>query len=751
MFAELPGEGSELNELFTRVLELENEVNNQQQVSDLSVGTGRTSLESFAAVNTGLTQLFAVDPLDQEITKVLTPAGEIPAIHTNAIVSHPTDDPLNLYFLEDPQHDGQIKILHPENGKSLNINPGGHFANGSTITVQDGFFTMMLWSTENGNKWLPLQTAAGGGDNLGNHIATQALKMKDNAIFFDTAENQSIIALALANNYVVPVGGAHDFFVNNLVTPKFGITETSIESNVNLVMNSADIQEVDRLRFIQSSGAVDGVANPQIYVDGIGAGDLVINNVDTEAIVHTFSNKIGLQSTEAGLQKQATNLLPRINIYKNAIPATGAVFAEQIYYYDRTTGGKTVGAVISAVAEDTTNTTYAGGLVFQIMQAGSQNLFMRMNDSKNNLIDAFRDVDLNSNDLINPGGGTIDLLTADATPDGANDFVMTFDASVGALKKVLLNNLPGSGSQTPWTSEIDADGNNLVDFGILEFRDKTFTPLGTVTYIAYDAPNLFYNAIATNGHVFRIAGTQELGVSATQVNIFGNQLVLDADADTWIDASNDDIINFHVGGNDGAMLMFFDGGLRWGLTGVNHDLVPSTTALTFELGAVTDDFIINFGTTLQQTVLRHGGIEILANGSTPLIDFQDHSTPNDTDIIASLLFEGRNSGGAAMFEYGAIKLITTDITAGTEDSDLTITLRDGGALIEMLIFDGSQNEIRSTSGADFDLNGGGLENIGSFNINGGAPVVTGSRGGNVALASLLTQLENLGLIVDSTT
>lgn len=36
-------------------------------------------------------------------------------------------------------------------------------------------------------------------------------------------------------------------------------------------------------------------------------------------------------------------------------------------------------------------------------------------------------------------------LTADATPDGAADYVMTYDASAAAHKKVLLDNLPGGG------------------------------------------------------------------------------------------------------------------------------------------------------------------------------------------------------------------------------------------------------------------------------------------------------------------
>jgi hypothetical protein len=42
----------------------------------------------------------------------------------------------------------------------------------------------------------------------------------------------------------------------------------------------------------------------------------------------------------------------------------------------------------------------------------------------------------------------INALTADASPDAASDYVMTVDASGSALKKVLLEDLPG-GSSTP--------------------------------------------------------------------------------------------------------------------------------------------------------------------------------------------------------------------------------------------------------------------------------------------------------------
>ena len=80
-----------------------------------------------------------------------------------------------------------------------------------------------------------------GADNLGDHIATEALKMNDNAIFLDNLQEQIIKALDGSNKYIVPVNGAHDFFVNDTVTPKFTITENSIESNVDLVMNDHTI------------------------------------------------------------------------------------------------------------------------------------------------------------------------------------------------------------------------------------------------------------------------------------------------------------------------------------------------------------------------------------------------------------------------------------------------------------------------------------------------------------------------------
>lgn len=65
-------------------------------------------------------------------------------------------------------------------------------------------------------------------------------------------------------------------------------------------------------------------------------------------------------------------------------------------------------------------------------------------------------------DGTDPAWRTIGDLTADATPAGAADYVMTLDATDGLHKKVLLNNLPG-GSSSPLTTKGDLFGYTTAD------------------------------------------------------------------------------------------------------------------------------------------------------------------------------------------------------------------------------------------------------------------------------------------------
>ena len=86
-------------------------------------------------------------------------------------------------------------------------------------------------------------------------------------------------------------------------------------------------------------------------------------------------------------------------------------------------------------------------------------------------------------------------------------------------------------------------------------------------------------------------------------------------------------------------------------------------------------------------------------------------------------------------------------TAGSEATVAIVTLQRAGALTEVMRLNATGNGTLQAS-ADFRHTG---VQLGFYNATAiGQQTVSGSRGGNVALADLLLKLANLGLIIDST-
>jgi len=99
------------------------------------------------------------------------------------------------------------------------------------------------------------------------------------------------------------------------------------------------------------------------------------------------------------------------------------------------------------------------GLDFEIKKLNNGNGITLTDDTGNNEVDV--EVDING-------------LTADASPNGALDYVMTYDASASGLKKVLLDNLPsGGGGETNTASNVNISGIGVYDGKVgvdLQFR-----------------------------------------------------------------------------------------------------------------------------------------------------------------------------------------------------------------------------------------------------------------------------------------
>jgi len=122
------------------------------------------------------------------------------------------------------------------------------------------------------------------------------------------------------------------------------------------------------------------------------------------------------------------------------------------------------------------------------------------------------------------------------------------------------------------------------------------------------------------------------------LDLDGQELVLDADADTTIHVSTDDQIDFKIGGTD-VMAM--------STTGLTITTADNNTQLTLK----STDADSNLGPILD--LLRDGG------------------SPADSDFIGQVRFQAKDDGGN-IHEYAKIFGQIADVTGGTEDGILNI-------------------------------------------------------------------------------
>jgi len=147
--------------------------------------------------------------------------------------------------------------------------------------------------------------------------------------------------------------------------------------------------------------------------------------------------------------------------------------------------------------------------------------------------------------------GTLVIFNPDATNAGVNAGLVVGDPSATTNADLWYNSttnklrtkengvnidvVGGTGSQTPWLSDIDGDGKFLQDAGGIELRDDVTLPGNTVNFIAKQLVNLVYNSNTTDGHLFTIAGTQKFGIG---VNINNSLNVLSMNSNKITDLSD---------------------------------------------------------------------------------------------------------------------------------------------------------------------------------------------------------------------
>ena len=288
-----------------------------------------------------------------------------------------------------------------------------------------------------------------------------------------------------------------------------------------------------------------------------------------------------------------------------------------------------------------------------------------------------------------------------------------FYAATGGVG-LLVGQFESSASVRGLNITATSDANNLSP--ALAFTAATTTPF------------ISWGTTPTYGLPTSFGGTRSLGTKivlrAAIPNGGGSDVALGVESENimWLNAPT--TIKFFIG---------ITPGLRLTLDGdANNSNLTLTSATNVSLIAATAT-TANVFNTVATTVNIAGAATTLAIGNTV------------TAAQTVNMFTASTGASTYNFATGATANATTKTinigTAGVSGSTTAINI--GSAV------SGATNTVAIRGNLTLGTSGGNMGFYGTTAI--ARPTVTGSRGGNAALASFLTALSNLGLITDSTT
>ena len=146
------------------------------------------------------------------------------------------------------------------------------------------------------------------------------------------------------------------------------------------------------------------------------------------------------------------------------------------------------------------------------------------------------------------------------------------------------------------------------------------------------------------------------------LDLDGQELVLDADADTTIHVSTDDQIDFKIAGTDFAKM--------------SDQTLTLTSATASRPGLLL--------------------LDTNADANPPFLRFQkDSASPADNDEVGVVQFYADDDGGN-VFVPSQIKVVATDVSNGSEDGKMTISTTAGGSLTDTLVLESGNTTVSGT-------------------------------------------------------
>ena len=315
-------------------------------------------------------------------------------------------------------------------------------------------------------------------------------------------------------------------------------------------------------------------------------------------------------------------------------------------------------------------------------------------------------IDLNSNELI---------LDLDADTSITADTDDTIHIKIAGSDELTLT----ATAIAPSTSDGQALGTNSLMFSDL------FLASGSVVNF-------------NNGDVTLTHGSNTLVLDGGSLDINGQELILDADADTSITADTDDTIHFRIGGSD--LITFTAGRIDLKNAGTRSNIkfyCESGNAHAQTLQAAPHSESASNTLTLPST---GGDVDLVSTASTatltnktlttPIIAEIDNSSNITLDAGADIILDA--GGGDIIFKDDGTTIATltnssTDliIESATSDKDIIFKVNDGGSSTEVMRLDGDVSALLMASGKEIQFADSGEKISGNgtdLTLNSGADI-----------------------------
>jgi hypothetical protein len=263
----------------------------------------------------------------------------------------------------------------------------------------------------------------------------------------------------------------------------------------------------------------------------------------------------------------------------------------------------------------------------------------------------------------------------------------------------------------------------------------------TDDYVATNGTSVVLQSGATVGDILHIVNHGNVNlisnVAGSAIDMNGLELILDVDADTSITADTDDQIDIKIANADDFRFTANKFDVLSGSTlEVNGTLDANGTEVILDadgdtsITADTDDQIdIKVGgtdlakltdgqLTLTSATASRPGILLEstnADANPPFLRFQKNgSSPADNDEVGVIQFYADDDGGN-VFVPAQIKVLTSDVTNGSEDGIITIFTTGGGTLAERLRIGSTGEILLGKTSNGFTVAGGCYNDTGAKN------------------------------------